>query len=199
MPPLSAPPVPIPPNFPVRQQRFYWIPSFEAVGYKNWRQLGFDVAMMQPNYAFTAGGQVLGPQRLTETAELAAHYGLGFEMEFPYAVLNPGATAPNTNTYLQYQDAALAYGYSQNVPLAWYQNTQGILNDYLGHRVVYDEINDFLQGSYTPVQYVPSSDGTYSLAPASPDLPTLQPVEIPAALDVLAGETLPSLQGFRHP
>jgi hypothetical protein len=187
--PLSAPGL-------VREQRFYWIPSFEAVGYKNWRQLGFDVAMMQPNYAFTAAGQVLGPERLTEAAELAHHYGLGLEMEFPYAVLNPAAPAPNTNTYLQYQDAAIAYGYSQKVPLAWYQNTQGILNDYLGKRVVYDQVDRFMQGAYSPVQYVESAEGTYSLEAATSNLPQFQPVDIPSGLSEIGGQSFPWLQGF---
>jgi hypothetical protein len=157
--------------------RFYWIPYFEAPGYKIWRTLGFDVAIMQPNYAFYDAPV----NRLTETAELAKHYQLGVEMEFPFQDFNPGATK-GTNTYLQYQDAALAYHFNQNVPLAWYQNTQGVLTDYQQNRVLYDLIYEFLKGTYVPQKYVPSGN-SYTLVPDdSPNLPPFTWPQIPAGL-----------------
>jgi hypothetical protein len=164
--------------------RFYWIPYFEAPGYRIWRQLGFDVAMMQPNYAFNSNPV----ERLSETAELAKQYGLGVELEFPYAVTDPSA-AKGTNQYLQYQDAALQYGFSRNVPLAWYQNTQGVLTDYLQNRMVYDLVNEFIQGTYTPQAYQPTGSGNdgkqYVLRPVQPQLPAFEPLHVPAGLDVL--------------
>ena len=35
-----------------RGLRFLWIPYYRAPGYSRWRDLGFDVAILQPNYAF---------------------------------------------------------------------------------------------------------------------------------------------------
>lgn len=164
-------------------RRFYWIPYFDAPGYKIWRQLGFDVAMMQPNFAFQS---LTNPIRLTEAAELAQHYGMGLEMEFPYQVLNPVPASPTalsgTNRYLLYQDAALAYGYAKDVPLAWYQNTQNLLEDYEGHRYVYDLIYQFLQGTYRPEAYV-EQDGTYVAEPANPVLPPFTPLALPKGLN----------------
>ncbi|MDA8206402.1 MAG: DUF4855 domain-containing protein [Thermaerobacter sp.] len=164
-------------------RRFYWIPYFEAPGYKMWRQLGFDVAMMQPNFAFQS---LTNPVRLTETAQLAQHYGMGLELEFPYQVLNPvpasSSALSGTNRYLLYQDAALAYGYAKGVPLAWYQNTQNLLLDYQGHRYVYDLLYQFLQGTYTPTAYV-DQNGTYIAQPTHPSLPPFTPLALPRGLN----------------
>ena len=171
-------------------QKFYWIPFYWAEGYKLWRQFGFDVAMIQPNYAFNA---LMTTQRFQSVAETAKQYGLGVEMEFPYAVENPGAPL-GTNRYLTYQDAALAYGYNKGVPLAWYQNTQGLLNDYNGSRLVYDQIYQFLKGTYTPQAYVPNGSGGYTLEPTTVSFSPVQPVSVPFGINSLAG-VLPG-QGF---
>ncbi len=180
-------------------RRFYWIPYFEAPGYKLWRQLGFNLAMMQPNFAFQS---LTNPIRLTEAAQLAQHYGMGLEMEFPYSVLNPASSSvlSGTNRYLLYQDAALAYGYAKGVPLAWYQNTQNLLSDYQGHRYVYDLVYQFLQGKYTPEAYV-DQNGTYVAQPTKPSLPGFTPLALPKGLNgsfgIGQGE-LSSSQGSPH-
>jgi hypothetical protein len=139
--------------------------------------------MMQPNFAFES---LANPIRLTETAELAQHYGMGLEMEFPFQVLSPAPSNPGrlsgTNRYLLYQDAALAYGYAHGVPLAWYQNTQNLLTDYEGHRYVYDLVYRFLEGTYHPVAYQ-NVQGKWVLKPVTPDLPLFAPLALPRGLN----------------
>jgi hypothetical protein len=59
----------------VHEQRlnFHWIPWFSAPGFEKWRDLGFDLAIMQPNYAFMnvpAGAVVPDEDRLTRNANL---------------------------------------------------------------------------------------------------------------------------------
>lgn len=168
-------------------QKFYWIPFYGATGYKIWRKLGFDVALVQPNYAFNPA---ITTERFQSVAETAQQYGLGVEMEFPYAAANPGALL-GTNRYLTYQDAALAYGYAKGVPLAWYQNTQGLLTDFYGHEVLYNLIYQFLKGTYASEAYVANSSGSYTLQPTSPTFPAAQAVSVPLGINSLAG-VLPS-------
>ena len=169
--------------------KFYWIPFYGAAGYNIWKKLGFDVAMIQPNYAFTA---TITRQRFQGVAETAQHYGMGVEMEFPYAALNP-ASSMGTNRYLMYQDAALAYNYAKGVPLAFYQNTQNLLDDYQGNRVLYNLVYEFLKGTYTPQAYVQNSSGNYVLqAITPPTFPAAQPVSIPTGINKLAGVVSPA-------
>lgn len=63
-------------------ERFLWIPWFRAAGWDRWQQVQFDVALMQPGYAFTfAHHGTVRRNRLAVTAGLAKQNGLGVEME----------------------------------------------------------------------------------------------------------------------
>lgn len=66
-----------------RGMKVAWIPYFMAPGWDKWRELGIDVAIMQPSYAFRSpidAGPVTA-SRITHTAQLAASKGLGVEIE----------------------------------------------------------------------------------------------------------------------
>jgi hypothetical protein len=75
-----------------RGLKLLWIPYFRASGYDRWRELGFDVAILQPNYAFLEQhhGRIRN-DRLIETAALAERFGLGVEMEAGSIVSDPRA------------------------------------------------------------------------------------------------------------
>lgn len=63
--------------------RFCWIPYSNAPGSDHWQQLGFDLATMQPNYAFV-DYNVPGrreEQRLCDIGAKCRQYGLGIEIE----------------------------------------------------------------------------------------------------------------------
>ena len=62
----------------------WWIPYHLAPGYKVWRQLGLDMAWMQPNY-YWDHGTVSHP--LTDTREAIRNCRMGIELEFEYSLV----------------------------------------------------------------------------------------------------------------
>lgn len=136
-----------------RGLKFLWIPWYRATGAEQWRDFGFDVALMQPNYAFFSEHRGrLRPNRLTVAAEVAKRAGLGVEIELPMLANNPvsqwyferylatGATAREG-----YQDAATAYYLgTSNVELYgrskldWQQQTYQRLCAYVRNQAVPD-------------------------------------------------------------
>ncbi|MEG1543769.1 MAG: DUF4855 domain-containing protein [Tannerellaceae bacterium] len=65
----------------IREQKkqFYWIPYWNAMGYSEWKELGFDVAYAQPNHFFQAS---ITDDRIDKTCQLARTHNLGLEVEF---------------------------------------------------------------------------------------------------------------------
>lgn len=102
--------------------RMLWIPWFMAPGWERWREMGIDVAIMQPNYAFlTVHGGKIRRNRLVINARAARREGLGVEIELAMAWRLPGA-ALLFRHYLRdgaperegYQQAATAYYLGRN-------------------------------------------------------------------------------------
>lgn len=60
-------------------KRFYWIPYFNAPGRFSWRELGFDIAYLQPGYFFHPGK--VDKSRIDEACKLARQNGMGLEFE----------------------------------------------------------------------------------------------------------------------
>ncbi len=58
--------------------QYIWIPWFKAPMYNQWRELGFDIAYLQPNYFFI---KKVSPDRLDEACALARQYGMALEYE----------------------------------------------------------------------------------------------------------------------
>ena len=56
----------------------FWIPYFRALGYEHWKQYGFDIACMQPNYMFDLS---IPKSRLYDTAAEAKRMGMCVELE----------------------------------------------------------------------------------------------------------------------
>ena len=74
----------------------WWIPYHLGPGYRLWKQLGFDMAFMQPNY-YWDNGKVSHP--LYKTVEALKQYNMGIELEFEYTlvaeVMADGRTGPD--------------------------------------------------------------------------------------------------------
>lgn len=64
----------------------YWIPYHMAPGYKNWKQLGIDMAYMQPNYYWDLRRK--GRHPFEKTLEAVRNYGMGMELEFEYTMVS---------------------------------------------------------------------------------------------------------------
>ncbi|CAF3487136.1 unnamed protein product [Rotaria sp. Silwood1] len=71
-----------------KQLRLLWIPYTNAINWNNWINLGIDIAILQPGYAFSSPLMqgTFHAGRLHSTAKLAQKYGLGVEIE-----INQGA------------------------------------------------------------------------------------------------------------
>lgn len=80
------------------QLKFYWIPWYMAQGIYSWRQNGFDVVAMQPNYIFGGLGDT---GRCTKAASLSMEFNLGTELELDNNILTMN-DVDKANEYLGY-------------------------------------------------------------------------------------------------
>ena len=107
--------------------KLYWIPYFQATGVERWRELGFDSAMVQPNFAFYSSGL----ERFEAVDSRVRGSGLGVEMELPMYSRNP-EVADWRESFLLYMWASAEYGW------------EGL------ERISYYYGNDFVRMSETP-------------------------------------------------
>lgn len=96
-------------------KKFYWIPYWNAMGYSDWKSLGFDVAYAQPNHFFDAQ---IPDHRIDNTCALAYTHNMGLEVEFDDRALAGAKNSFHKRlvAYLDkfesnnvYADAAIAY------------------------------------------------------------------------------------------
>lgn len=99
--------------------KLIWIPYYQAPGYNKWKEAGFDVACMQPNYAFSKEAQ---KQRLYDNADLCLKYGLCYELE-----LNSVANDYDVNKFKDYLDAGVEAGFMKTIKM-YYEGGRGIKN-----------------------------------------------------------------------
>jgi hypothetical protein len=131
-----------------RGLRFLWIPYYRAPGYAEWREFGFDVAILQPNYAFLEqhGGRIRS-DRLIETAAIAASLGMGVEVEAG-SILDDPRARQMFREYLAFGgDALCGYGRGSK---AYYQGGEYFRELYLSDDPdalqLYREVADFVCG-----------------------------------------------------
>ena len=133
---------------------FHWIPWFSAPGFEKWRELGFDLAIMQPNYAFMSvpvGAVVADEERLTRNANLAREGGLGVEMELDYATDTDPGNRLELQLYLNHGVAELD-GYMHGCARAYYQSYDSVAKLYASDNPecnrLYDDLYRFHKGTY---------------------------------------------------
>ena len=63
---------------------FNWIPYWNSDGYKDWKQVGFNYAYLQPNYYFN---DKIEYSRLDEVCKAAIEYNMDMEVEFDESAL----------------------------------------------------------------------------------------------------------------
>lgn len=122
--------------------RLYWIPWFGAQGAAQWRQLGFDVAVQQPNHYF----QDSGPERLREAAAFALSHDMGIEFELDRRVLE---SEPHRERYMRYLDAGFEHGLRDDSVVAWYDDGAllACAESGGGARRIYDSTYGFVRES----------------------------------------------------
>lgn len=137
-----------------RGYRFHWIPYFDAPGMEKWRKLGFDVVVMQPNYAFIAPcGDLRIPDedRLTVAANRCRRLGMGIEIELNEGLFTDPAYRFNLQRYLDHGDETLD-GYQRGAVRAYYQGTDTVArlcrSSEPALRRLYDDLYRFHKGTY---------------------------------------------------
>lgn len=92
--------------------KLIWIPYYQAWGYDEWKSHGFDVACMQPNYAFHKDAK---KQRLYDNADLCKKFGLCYELEIA------GIHDPfDVHKYKNYLEAGAETGFMHSIKM-YYQ------------------------------------------------------------------------------
>lgn len=126
--------------------RFFWIPYYQARGFKEWDRLGFDVAMMQPNLSFSPIPPEQAEIRLAMAAQLARRYGMGLEIELHWTLTDP----VNRAKYLAYLAAGRKLGYMTGAVLSYYQSVDSLAQAMISSdphiRALYDETYRFIKG-----------------------------------------------------
>ena len=123
--------------------KLIWIPYYQAWGYDRWKENGFDVACVQPNYSFSKGAT---KQRLYDNAMLAKKFGLCYELEF-----TGGNNAEDIRRYTEYLDCGAKTGFMHTIKM-YYEGGRGFLaacqtKDPL-FRTVYDNTYLFAKEKY---------------------------------------------------
>lgn len=127
--------------------KFIWIPWYCANGYNRWKELGFDVACMQPNM-FWMGN--CDPYRVEESAGISENYGMGMEIEIDSRV----ETDDYFDRYLYYLEGGMRTGmmntikmyYQDGKPAVYYQAYHSNNERY---RIVYDLTYKYAKGTLT--------------------------------------------------
>ena len=91
--------------------KLFWIPYYQASGFMEWKDLGFDIACMQPNFAFRDG---IPTQRLYDNAEMTKKLGMCYELEIG------GHDAANVERYMKYLDCGAETGFMNSIKM-YYQ------------------------------------------------------------------------------
>lgn len=101
---------------------FNWIPYFNATGYSSWKEFGFNIAYLQPNYFFN---ESVPRSRLNDACDLAKQFGMDMELEF-----DENALACNGRAYKlrDYMDVFKSKGVWATLRLAYYQGSWALHN-----------------------------------------------------------------------
>lgn len=103
-------------------KKFYWIPYYMSNGYSQWRDYGFDIAYLQPNYFFD---KKIGDDRVRNACELAFTHNMGMEMEFDARAL-ANNTANHRARLVTYIETFKDQGVFKNSSIAYYEGGRGI-------------------------------------------------------------------------
>ncbi len=132
-----------------RDAKFFWIPFLYGNGFDMIGELGFDSAVMQPNYAFL---DYIDERFLAELDVELRKYGLGMEVEVHWDALTNNDYLARYYGYLN-GGSALGYMHAAN---AYYQNSnpgtfyQMAISANSKLRNAYEDTYAYVKGVYTP-------------------------------------------------
>ena len=120
-----------------RGTQFFWIPWYSAPGYTKWASFGFDVACMQPNYAFDAG---VPETRLDMATALIQSLGMCLEMEIDDKALG---SPVYYDKYMDYLKHGVTDGYMKEAIHMYYQGRTIFLSAYQSNSEKIHAIYDY--------------------------------------------------------
>lgn len=129
-----------------RGARFQWIPYYFARGWNDWKDYGFDTALMQPNYFFHANA---GRDRVSTIVQAAYANGMGVEIELSDEALTNESMR---SRYYAYLDAGKEHRFMNRSLNAFYQQVKTLWkaarSDKPAEREIYDRTYQFIKGRY---------------------------------------------------
>lgn len=123
--------------------KIMWIPYYNATGFANWKEYGFDLTCLQPNYSFMS---VVDEDRLDTTAYQAKMHGMCVELE-----LSTYTNRANIERYKEYLEYGVKYGYMNAVKVYYLgiiptDLTQALTSEDESTRAVYRDTYLFAKG-----------------------------------------------------
>ena len=137
---------------------FYWIPFYGAYGITEWKKLGFDAVMVQPNVSFT---WAIDPHsRFTDIATLAQDEGLGVEMELYWGALyttNMNVAQISQDKWDDYFTAGNVFGYQHNALLSYYDSSKNLTslaeNSALYYNQIFQNTVQFIENGWNRTSF----------------------------------------------
>lgn len=154
--------------------RFYWIPYYEAPGFTEWKQLGFDYAFVQPNFYFSD----VSTERIEATLSVANKYGMGIEVEGDEKMIRD---LKYFQTYYNQLIAGHKLGIDKDKIHAYYYGSKSLLDAYNSKdsqfRAVYDDTYKWMKGKFTISDYMKPILPTTPAPTTPPATPATTPAQ----------------------
>ena len=106
-------------------KKFMWIPYWNALGYRYWKELGFDIVYQQPNHFFA---RKIPDIRLDNACKRGQQYGMGMEFECDSRALIAGGEKSLYSRMEAYINAFERHGVYQNSAIAYYLGSYALLD-----------------------------------------------------------------------
>jgi hypothetical protein len=140
-----------------RNLYFFWIPVLYANGMDKLEEMGFDVAMMQPDIPW-AKDDYMKYEMFYGMSEALKKYGFGLEYEIHWDVQSVSAKDFNKRVrqFYAYLDASYALGMMTDASHSYYQNSNPGSFYHLARstssiqREIYDDVYAFIKKQYKP-------------------------------------------------
>ncbi|MBR5279055.1 MAG: DUF4855 domain-containing protein [Clostridia bacterium] len=133
--------------------KLIWIPYYQAAGYTEWQENGFDVACMQPNYAFNPNVPL---KRLYDNAAQCKRLGMCYELE-----INQVEVPSDSDKYKEYLEAGVSEGFMHTIKM-YYQDCRAFWIAYNSKdefiRSVYDDTYLFAKEKLVKPMRMPKQD-----------------------------------------
>ncbi len=129
--------------------KFLWIPYYHANGYSTWKELGFDIACMQPNMYWD--NAILDKSRVDDCVRECNSLGMCVEIEIDYNAIVSGN---HFNSYLDYLEGCMQGGAMNSIKM-YYQGGKSAVYYNACHssenraRLIYDLTYKYAKGTLT--------------------------------------------------